>query len=55
LRDESGEFLAVCRRPNPSLPPEARVESVAGIVMHPHTRRFWIAPDVPSKVDFQLV
>ena len=55
LRDESGECLAVCRRPNPALPPEARVESVAGIIMHPHTRRFWIAPDVPSKVDFQLV
>jgi isopenicillin-N N-acyltransferase-like protein len=55
LRDESGEFLAVCRRPNPDLPPEARVESVAGIIMHPHTRRLWIAPDVPTKTEFQLV
>ncbi len=55
LRDESGEFLAVCRRPNPALPPEARVESVAGIIMHPQTRRFWIAPDVPTKTEFQLV
>ncbi len=55
LRDESGDFLAVCRRPDPSLPPEARVESVAGIIMHPHTRRFWIAPDVPTKTEFQLV
>lgn len=55
LRDESGEYLAVCRRPDPSLPPEARVESVAGIIMHPQTRRIWIAPDVPSRAAFQLV
>jgi isopenicillin-N N-acyltransferase-like protein len=55
LRDESDGFLSICRSPDPALPPEGRVESVAGIVMNTHTRQMWIAPDVPSQVAFEEV
>ena len=55
LRDESDGFLSVCRNPDPALPPEGRVESVAGVIMNTHTRQIWIAPDVPSKVAFQVI
>lgn len=55
LRDQSDGFLSICRNPDPALPPEGRVESVAGIVMNTHTRQMWIAPNVPSKVAFQLI
>jgi isopenicillin-N N-acyltransferase-like protein len=55
LRDESDGFLSICRCPDPTLPPEGRVESVAGIVMNTHTRQMWIAPDVPSRVAFQSI
>jgi isopenicillin-N N-acyltransferase-like protein len=55
LRDESDGYLSVCRNPDPALPPEGRVESVAGVIMNTHTRQIWIAPDVPSKVAFQAL
>ena len=55
LRDESDGHLSICRRPDPALPPEGRVESVAGIVMNTITREMWIAPDVPSRCDFEQV
>jgi isopenicillin-N N-acyltransferase-like protein len=55
LRDESDGFLSICRSPDPALPPEGRVESVAGIVMNTHTRQLWIAPDVPSRVGFEEI
>lgn len=52
LRDESEGELSICRSPNPAWPAESRIESVAGIIIHPHSRRLWIAPDVPSRVAF---
>jgi len=55
LRDESDGFLSICRNPDPALPPEGRVESVAGIVMNTDTREIWIAPGVPSQVAFEAV
>lgn len=55
LRDESDGFLSICRSPDPALPPEGRVESVAGILMNTHTRQMWIAPGVPSQVAFEAV
>ena len=33
LRDESEGLLSICRHPDPSLPAEARVESVASVIM----------------------
>jgi len=55
LRDESDAHLSICRSPDPALPPEARVESVAGILMNTTTREMWIAPDVPSRCAFEAV
>ncbi len=55
LRDESDGHLSICRSPDPALPPEGRVESVAGIVMNTATREMWIAPDVPKRCAFEPV
>lgn len=55
LRDESDGFLSVCRRPDPTMPEQVRVESVAGIRIDCTERRWWIAPDIPSQVDFEEV
>jgi len=55
LRDESDGLSSVCRKPDPSLPEQARVESVAGIRINCSERRWWIAPNVPSQVDFEEV
>lgn len=55
LRDESDGHLSICRSPDPALPVEGRVESVAGIVMNTVTREMWIAPDVPKRCDFEPV
>jgi isopenicillin-N N-acyltransferase-like protein len=55
LRDESDGFLSICRSPDPSVPPESRVESVAGIVMHTQPPAMWVACDVPSRVAFESV
>ena len=55
LRDTSGGAFAVCRFPDYSLPPEVRVETVAGVVMDLAERTMWVAPDVPARVDFEAV
>jgi isopenicillin-N N-acyltransferase-like protein len=55
LRDESDGLLSICRRPDPSLAPELRIESVAGIVMELDQRVMHVAPDIPSKTDFRAV
>lgn len=55
LRDESDGYLSICRSPDPLVPPASRMETVAGIVINPHTRQIWIAPDVPSRVAFTEV
>lgn len=55
LRDETDGHLSICRSPDMKLPPEGRVESVAGVIMNTHTRQMWIAPDVPKRCAFELV
>ena len=55
LRDTSGGYLAVCRHPDPALPPEACVESVAGVMIDATARQMWVAPGVPDTVAFALV
>lgn len=55
LRDESDGHLSICRSPDPALPPEGRVESVAGIIMQPATRSIWIAPEVPKRCEFARI
>ena len=55
LRDESDGHLSICRSPDMSLPPEGRVESVAGVIINTTTRQMWIAPDVPQRCAFERV
>ncbi len=52
LRDESDGYLSICRRPDPSLAPEACIETVASVVMDLGERVMHVAPDVPSLIDF---
>ncbi len=55
LRDESAGFLSICRRPDPSFPREARVETVASVVMDLGARVMQVAPDVPSLTRYEPV
>lgn len=60
LRDEtsadaSGKFGAICRSPDPSLPPEQQVESVFGVIINCNKREMLVAPGLPSQVEFQGV
>jgi len=55
LSDESQGYLSICRRPNPALDVDARIETVASVVMDLGQRIMHIAPDVPSLVDYQAV
>jgi isopenicillin-N N-acyltransferase like protein len=52
LRDEHEGVHAICRRPDMSLPAASRIESVAGVIINTTQKRFWVAPDIPSKVAF---
>jgi isopenicillin-N N-acyltransferase like protein len=53
--DENGKFGAICRSPDPSVPPELRVESVFGVIINCNRREMLIAPDLPSRAEFQAV
>lgn len=64
LRDESGvgtapgveaRLGAVCRHPDPSAPPELRVESIFGVIIDCNARCMLVAPGLPSAVDFEAV
>jgi isopenicillin-N N-acyltransferase-like protein len=55
LRDESEGAESVCRHPDPSMAPEVRIETVAGVVMDLAARTMWVAPDVPSRTAFHPV
>jgi isopenicillin-N N-acyltransferase-like protein len=52
LRDQSQGYLSICRSPDPSLPEEARIESVASVVMELARGVMHVAPDVPSRVGY---
>ena len=55
LRDESDGFLSVCRQPDPSLPEEARIESVASVIMELAAVAMHVAPGVPSRTEYRRV
>jgi len=55
LRDESDEFLSICRRPDPSLPEEVRIESVASVIMELARGVLHVAPGIPSRTDYRSV
>jgi isopenicillin-N N-acyltransferase like protein len=52
LRDQSNAPSCICRHPNLELHPCERTESVAGVVMDLTARIMYVAPGVPSDVDF---
>jgi len=55
LRDESEGAKSICRNPDPALAREARVETVASVVMELAAAVMHVAPDVPSRVAYHLV
>jgi isopenicillin-N N-acyltransferase-like protein len=55
LRDESEGYLSICRRPDPALEAEVRLESVASVIMELGERRMHIAPDVPSLAEYESI
>jgi isopenicillin-N N-acyltransferase like protein len=55
LRDESDGFLSICRRPDPSLPEEARIETVASVIMELAHATIHVAPDIPSLTEYRRV
>jgi len=55
LRDETDGLLSVCRHPDPSLPEEARLETVASVIMELARGVMHVAPDVPTRVAYQPV
>jgi isopenicillin-N N-acyltransferase-like protein len=55
LRDESAGLLSICRKPDASLPPEARIESVASVIMELARGVMHVAPDVPSRAEYRPV
>jgi hypothetical protein len=52
LRDEADGYLSICRRPDASLQPEARIETVASVVMDLGARVMHLAPDLPARADY---
>lgn len=55
LRDESAGLLSICRHPDRSLPPEAQIESVASVIMELERGVMHVAPDIPSRAEYQPV
>lgn len=55
LRDENDGLMSICRHPDTSLPHEARIETVASIVMELAGGVMHVAADVPSKVAYQAI
>jgi isopenicillin-N N-acyltransferase-like protein len=55
LRDESDGLLSICRKPDLSLPPEAQLETVASVIMELARGVMHLAPDVPSRADYQAI
>jgi isopenicillin-N N-acyltransferase-like protein len=55
LRDESAGYLSICRSPDPALPPDGRIESVASVIMELARGVMHVAPGVPSHTEYRPV
>ena len=55
LRDETDGLLSVCRYPDPSLPEEARIETVASVIMELAQGVMHLAPHIPSTVAYEAL
>ncbi len=48
LCDQSDDLQSICRFPDPSMPPAARIETVVSVVMDLAARTLWLSPAQPS-------
>ena len=55
LRDETAGYLSICRKPDPALPSEECVESVASVIMELDKGVMHVAPDVPSRCEYSAI
>ena len=55
LRDETAGLLSICRKPDVLLPPDAQIETVASVIMEPARGVMHVAPDLPSRAEYQPV
>jgi len=55
LRDETKGLQSVCRPPDPAAAPEVRMQTVASVVMDLGARVMNVAPDLPSRVQYEPV
>jgi isopenicillin-N N-acyltransferase-like protein len=55
LRDQSDGLHSICREPDPAMPPQLQVESVASVIMELEQGVMHVAPHVPSRVDYEPV
>lgn len=55
LRDESEGLRSICRKPDPALPPEQCIESVASVIMELARGVLHVAPDIPSRAEYRVV
>jgi isopenicillin-N N-acyltransferase-like protein len=55
LRDESAGLLSISRHPDRSLPADAQIESVASVIMELARGIMHVAPDVPTRTEYQPV
>lgn len=55
LRDESAGTLSICRRPDPALPLNLRMESVCGVILDATAKEMHVAAHIPSMARFQRV
>lgn len=53
LRDESDGLLSICRQPDRSLPPELQLQTVASVIMELARGVMHVAPNVPSRVEYE--
>jgi len=52
LRDETAGLLSICRRPDPGVIAELRLETVASVVMDLGALVMYVAPDVPTLTQY---
>jgi isopenicillin-N N-acyltransferase-like protein len=55
LRDQSGAPDAICRRPDPTQPPDERYATVVSIIMDLHAQTLWITDGPPTEQEYEAV
>jgi isopenicillin-N N-acyltransferase-like protein len=55
LRDQVGLPDAICRRPDPTQPPEERYATVVSIIMDLHAQTLWITDGPPDEQEYEAI